>query len=71
MKKIVSVEGMTCGHCAMHVENALKGISGVQSAKVDLKAKSAVIELAHDVADADIKAAVDDAGYEVVGIKEA
>ncbi len=53
----------------MHVEEALKGICGVKSVKVDLEGKNAVVELAHPVEDEKFKAAVDEAGYEVVGIE--
>ena len=63
------IEGMTCGHCVMHVEAALKGICGVKSAKIDLAAKTATVELAHEVADEEIKAAVANAGYEATSIQ--
>lgn len=69
MTKKVFIEGMTCNHCASHVEEALKEVCGIKSAKVDLKAKVATIELAHDVEDEKIKAAVEDAGYEVTSIQ--
>jgi copper chaperone CopZ len=69
MIKKVFIEGMTCGHCASHVEEALKEVSGIKSAKVDLKGKVAVIELEQSVEDAKIKAAVEDAGYEAVKIQ--
>jgi copper chaperone CopZ len=69
MTKKVFIEGMTCGHCASHVEEALKEVCGIKSAKVDLKGKVAVIELAHDVEDEKIKAAVEDAGYEATNIQ--
>ena len=29
MKKILTIEGMMCGHCSMHVEKALKSVEGV------------------------------------------
>jgi len=67
MKKTLSVEGMTCNHCVMHVTKALKGVSGVTSAIVDLATKSAVVEGA-SLDEAGMKAAVADAGYEVVAI---
>jgi copper chaperone len=67
MKTIkLSVSGMTCGHCAMHVENALKDLAGVSTAKVDLKQKSA--EVTYDEASVDTEKmaeAVADAGYKV------
>jgi copper chaperone CopZ len=39
-KKIMKIEGMTCGHCQARVEKALNAISGV-TANVDLKKKIA------------------------------
>lgn len=69
MTKKVFIEGMTCGHCAHHVEQALKEVSGIKSAKVDLQGKVAVIELANEVEDEKIKAAVEDAGYEATNIQ--
>ncbi|MGE5633064.1 MAG: heavy-metal-associated domain-containing protein [Caulobacteraceae bacterium] len=69
MTKKISIEGMTCGHCAMHVEEALKGVCGVKSVNVDLIGKSATVELAHEVDDSKLKAAVTDAGYEVTRIQ--
>ena len=68
MTKKIMIEGMTCGHCVMHVEEALKEIDGVTSAKVDLVNKSAIVELSHEVEDAAFRAAVEEAGYEVAGI---
>lgn len=68
MTKTIFVEGMTCNNCVRHVEEALREINGVKSAKVDLKGKKALVELAHDVSDEDIKNAIVDAGYEVTGI---
>jgi copper chaperone CopZ len=52
----------------MHVEKALNAIEGV-NAKVDLKANTASVELSQEVKDDTLKAAVADAGYEVVGIQ--
>lgn len=64
MTKKISIEGMTCNHCAMHVEEALKEVCGVKSVKVDLAGKSATVELAHEVDNNELKAAVEAAGYE-------
>lgn len=63
MTKKISIEGMTCSHCAMHVEGALKEVCGVKSVKVDLAGKAATVELAHEVDDNKLKAAVAEAGY--------
>jgi copper chaperone CopZ len=67
MKKLLSVEGMTCNHCVMHVKNALLEVAGVESAEVDLGKKSAVVSGA-SFDDAALKAAVAEAGYEVVAV---
>ena len=71
MKKKIIVEGMSCGHCVNHVKTALEELNGVNSASVDLNSKTAVIEASGEVDDAAIKAAIEDAGYEVVGIEKA
>ncbi len=70
MKKQINIEGMSCGHCVKHVENALMEVSGVEKVEVNLKDKYAVVELKHDVEDSTLKEAIDEAGYDVVAIKE-
>lgn len=69
MKKKILVEGMSCGHCVNHVREALSELNGVTSVDVNLASKSAVIEVSTDLNDKDIKFAVEDAGYDVVGIE--
>lgn len=69
MKKKILIEGMSCGHCVNHVKEALSELNGVTSVDVNLAANTAVIEASVDVADKDIKFAIDDAGYEVVNIE--
>ncbi len=71
MKKIISIEGMSCGHCVKHVENALGEIDGITDINVSLEAKEAVVSMDREIPDEDIKAAIEDWGYEVVGIKRA
>lgn len=41
---VINVGGMTCNHCKMAVEKALKTLDGVQDASVDLDAKKVSIE---------------------------
>ena len=64
MKKELLIEGMSCQHCVKRVTQALQAIDGVQ-ATVNLEQKKAVVELAHDVSDEALIAAVDEAGYKV------
>ena len=69
MEKTLSIEGMVCMNCVKHVDKALREIPGVQSVEVDLGNKSAQVQLNQDVPDAVLKAAVEDAGYEVIGVR--
>lgn len=69
MKKVIVIEGMSCGHCQARVEKALNSILGV-SAKVDLKKKQAVVETEKNLDDSVFTEAVSDAGYKVVSITE-
>lgn len=58
----LSVEGMTCASCVGRVERALKAVSGVTNAVVNLATERATI---HGTAStADLIAAIADAGYE-------
>ena len=66
MTKEMMIEGMSCNHCKMRVENALKGISGVDSVVVDLAAKKATVEMTAAIDEVVLKEAVEDAGYDVV-----
>ena len=68
MKKTMMIEGMMCAHCSGRVEKALNAIDGV-TAKVDLEAKTAHIQLSKEVSDETLKNAVTEAGYEVVGLE--
>jgi copper ion binding protein len=69
MKKKILIEGMSCGHCVKHVKDALSELNGVTGVDVNLEEKYAVLEANVDVKDEQIKFAVDDAGYDVVGIE--
>ncbi len=69
MKKTLFVEGMMCQHCVAHVTKALQGVAGVDSVEVNLKKKTAVVELLEEVSDETLTAAIVEAGYEVKKIK--
>ena len=65
--RVMKVEGMSCAHCSARVEKALSAVEGVESAHVNLEAKTAAITLAHPVEDSVLEAAVTEAGYEPAG----
>lgn len=68
MKKIIHIEGMCCEHCAKRVENALSAVSGVVSADVKLKKKTAVVRSREEIDDAEISKVISEAGYTVTAI---
>ena len=65
MKKTLLVEGMMCQHCVAHVTKALQSVQGVASVEVDLKKKTALVELNEAVENETLVSAVAEAGYEV------
>jgi len=67
MEKKIVIEGMACHHCSGRVEKVLNEMDGV-SATVNLEEKTAYVKVSSNVADSDIKKAIEDAGYTVVSI---
>ncbi|MBO6129898.1 MAG: heavy metal translocating P-type ATPase [Pseudobutyrivibrio sp.] len=65
----ITVKGMMCAHCEAHVKEALEKITGVDEATANHEANLVTLKTSADVAEADLKAAVEGAGYEYVGIK--
>ncbi|MET8798435.1 heavy-metal-associated domain-containing protein [Nocardia fusca] len=60
-----TVTGMTCGHCVQSVQTEIGKIDGVTGVDVDLASGRVVVEGSAPIAEADIAAAVDEAGYEI------
>lgn len=67
MLKKYTVEGMTCNHCVHHVSTALSEVEGVKDVKVSLAEKSALVNSEDSVQFETLKAAVEEAGYKLVG----
>ncbi|MGV8980663.1 heavy-metal-associated domain-containing protein [Clostridium sp.] len=68
MKKKILIKGMSCGNCANHVSEALKEIGG-KDVEVNLDKKFATAEISEDIMDEAIKGAIEEVGYDVVGIE--
>ena len=66
MEKTLKIEGMMCGHCEMHVKNALEAIDGVDSALVSHENGTAIVTLSKEVSFDTLKQAVVDQGYKVI-----
>lgn len=63
--KTYTVTGMTCAHCVSAVSSEVGGVAGVESVEVDLATGSVTVQ-GEGFADEQIRAAVDEAGYELV-----
>lgn len=60
-----TVTGMTCGHCVASVTEEVYGIPEVQHVEVGLESGSLTVTSAEPVDDAAVKAAVEEAGYQL------
>lgn len=60
-----TVVGMTCGHCVQAVTTEVSAIPGVDSVDVDLATGTLTVTSAQPTDDAAVRAAVDEAGYEL------
>jgi copper chaperone len=61
-----TVKGMTCEHCAASVTEEVEQVRGVTGVDVDLAAGRVSVR-GEGFSDDEIRTAVDEAGYEVVG----
>jgi copper chaperone len=58
---------MHCGHCQAAVTNELSGVQGVSDVMVDLDSKLVTVR-GRNLDDAALRAAIDEAGYEVASV---
>ena len=62
-----TVSGMTCEHCVASVTEELSELDGVTEVAVDLSTGAVTVASSAHLDPAAVKAAVDEAGYELVG----
>lgn len=60
-----TVTGMTCGHCVASVSEEVQEIPGVQDVAVDLATGAVTITSAELLDEAAVRAAVEEAGYQL------
>lgn len=58
------VPGMSCGHCEQAVKQEVGKVAGVATVEVNLETKLVLVR-GDDLSDEALRAAIDDAGYEV------
>lgn len=69
MKAVLKIEGMMCGHCKKHVEDALNGMEGV-TAQVDLEQKCAHVTMEQEVTEEIFRKVIEDAGYTLTAMEK-
>jgi copper chaperone len=63
MQTSYSVPGMSCGHCRVAIRGEVEKVAGVTGVDVDLAAKRVTVTGAF--AEAAVRNAIDDAGYDI------
>ena len=61
--KTMKISGMSCMHCQMRVEKALKALEGVQNVAADFRLGQATFDVDASVDELTLKNAVKEAGY--------
>jgi copper chaperone len=69
MKQIITIKGMSCNHCVMHVKEALLELTEIMEVEVDLNKNIAVIETKEKVKKEILVETIEAIGYQVVEVK--
>lgn len=64
------VTGMTCGHCAGSVTAEINRLPGVSDVAVDLPSGRVTVTADQPLDDADVRTAVEEAGYQVADSRQ-
>jgi copper chaperone CopZ len=64
---VITVTGMTCEHCGKAVRAEISGIPGVSQVDVDVASGEVTIVAEPAPELADLRAAVEEAGYQLAG----
>jgi copper chaperone len=63
-----TVSGMSCGHCAQSVTEEITALPGVTEVDVDVPAGRVVVRAEAALAEDDVRAAVEEAGFAYEGL---
>lgn len=66
MKQEVTVNGMTCQGCANAVKTKFEKIKEIDSVKIDLENKKAILETEIEIPKESLQTVLEDTNYEVV-----
>ena len=62
---VLSVPGISCGHCVAAITGEVQAVAGVERVEVSIDAKTVTVTVTGAVDVAAIEAAITEAGYEV------
>lgn len=65
-RETIAVTGMSCSGCEQNVESALTRLEGVNRVEADHEGETVEVVVDENVAEADVHAAIEEAGYDVV-----
>lgn len=66
MKETLITPDMSCNHCKITIENAVKGLQGVRQVNADPGSKKVTVEYDEKSVNIEmIRSAIEDAGYSV------
>ncbi|ROT33492.1 heavy-metal-associated domain-containing protein [Micromonospora sp. HM5-17] len=66
MQTTYTVSGMTCNHCVNSVQTEVSQLPGVTEVRVDLASGAVTVTSDTPLDEAAVRAAVDEAGYELI-----
>ena len=69
MTKTMKINGMMCGHCEARVKKTLEALPQVAEAVVSHEAGTAVLTLAEEISNEELKKVIENQDYEVVSIE--
>ncbi len=69
MTKTMKINGMMCGHCEARVKKTLEALPQVAEAVVSHEAGTAVLTLAEEISNDELKKVIEDQDYEVVSVE--
>lgn len=69
MTKTMKINGMMCGHCEARVKKVLESLPQVEEAVVSHENGTAVLTLAEDIANEELKKIIEEQDYKVVSIE--
>jgi len=70
METVYEVKGMTCGHCVGSVTQEISALPGVENVDVVLETGKVTVKSEAGLTVDQVREAVDEAGYELVGVTQ-